>query len=45
MAIIMGVAALVALRGLGGGVQQETPAAAGSGGRQDEELPVSRQPD
>jgi hypothetical protein len=34
MAIIMGVAALVALRGLGGGVQQETPAAAaGLGGR------------
>src|ERR1700723_1626795 len=32
MAIIMGVAALVALRGLGGGVQQEAPAAAGLGG-------------
>ena len=28
MAIIMGIAALVALRGLSGGVQQETPAAA-----------------
>jgi hypothetical protein len=31
MAIIMGVAALVALRGLSGGVQQETQAAAATG--------------
>jgi hypothetical protein len=35
MAVIMGIAALVALRGLSGGVQQETQAAAaaGRGGR------------
>jgi MFS family permease len=45
MAIIMGIAALVALRGLSGGVQQEIPAAAAGGGRQAEETTVFRQPD
>jgi hypothetical protein len=34
MAIIMGIAALVALRGLSGGVQQETQAAAAGRGGQ-----------
>jgi EmrB/QacA subfamily drug resistance transporter len=44
MAIIMGIAALVALRGLSGGVQQEMQAAA-AGGSEDDEQPVSRRPD
>jgi hypothetical protein len=40
----MGVAALVALRGLSGGAQQDPEAAAVSGS-QDEEMPASRRPD
>jgi MFS family permease len=44
MAIIMGIAALVALRGLSGGVQQEMQAAAADRGENDEQ-PVSRRPD
>ena len=44
MAIIMGIAALVALRGLSGGVQQEMQAAAAGRGDNDER-PVSRRPD
>ena len=44
MAIIMGIAALVALRGLNRGVQQETPPAAAARS-EDDGAPLYRQPD
>ena len=44
MAILMGIAALVALRGLNRGVQQETPPAAAARS-EDDGVPLHRQPD